>query len=733
MPSETPAARTQVNTLHPPYIPARILWPALGFPEIVDPSAAASPGNHTASIRLILIAATPSLSRYEVARHLRWAAWQQRRTRFLPRGTQAFPPEAITVLPVPSSPIASDLSYKRSIANGAVAVGLAKKVWSIYAGIWKGSATLYEITISQGASAALSRGLYHLFWINRDPADTEQNPSEEMSLLLENFVKPRLAREFPLDRWVNVPAAFPYKDAADMAVDYEYEWNGPRLPKQAPSRRVEVLPPLFIGPASSGGRLRIGHVTDLHLGTREDVFEQLAHEPMPCAEEEPDLEQLQHTPDNEDRLLRHLEEHPFCGGARVPKSRWPAFNHPNQRVAEIYRKAKANCDVLLLTGDLVDFGRGHAGDGSAPLGEIGNYWLDRNWFVFYRLLAQDDLYAKPVYTNLGNHDWRINPYPPLGYFKTHQNYNLTEEEMARIHGEGGTELFDKNSWTDYPKALVDWAISEDRVESMPNTGMPLVTTIHAVGWYLLVINPFLDYSVRLPDGYALLMLDWSRDEQVRAVAGGDDPVAGDSLNEVQAQLVTHFLAQDVQAKILGIHAPLIGPNQYWPTDQLREGWVKRNGRRFPIVAMGNPNEHSTEFPAGDQPAHGTIKLWRFWLLQQLRDRRVSLVLSGHLHRRAMFMIANPQKAKPHQDLRDGMALCLIESELNRFWYDHGPPLFVNTTCAGPIGHNVPFAGGPEVPVPPGYNEIQMENDGRVIEVKEKYADHAPPAAQGAGR
>jgi len=185
-------------------------------------------------------------------------------------------------------------------------------------------------------------------------------------------------------------------------------------------------------------------------------------------------------------------------------------------------------------------------------------------------------------------------------------------------------------------------------------------------------------------------------------------VAGDSLNEVQAQLVTHFLAQDVQAKILGIHAPLIGPNQYWPTDQLREGWVKRNGRRFPIVAMGNPNEHSTEFPAGDQPAHGTIKLWRFWLLQQLRDRRVSLVLSGHLHRRAMFMIANPQKAKPHQDLRDGMALCLIESELNRFWYDHGPPLFVNTTCAGPIGHNVPFAGGPEVS---GAARIQRDSDG----------------------
>jgi hypothetical protein len=267
---------------------------------------------------------------------------------------------------------------------------------------------------------------------------------------------------------------------------------------------------------------------------------------------------------------------------------------------------------------------------------------------------------------------------------------------------------------------------------MPNTSMPLVTTIHSVIWYLLLINPFLDYSVRMPDGYALLMLDWSRDEQVRAISGGGDPVAGKSLNHVQAELVSHFIRQDVKAKILGIHAPLIGPYAYWPTDQLREGWVKRDGRRFPIVAMGNPEDYSTEFPAGDQPVYGSIKLWRYWMLKQLRDNRVSLVLSGHLHRRAMFMIANPQNAKPHQDLREGMALGLLENDLNSFWYDHGPPLFVNTTCAGPIGHDVPFAGGDEIQVPPGYAEIQMENDGRVIAIKERYADYSPWASLGYG-
>ena len=414
----TPTARTQVNTLQPPYIPARILWPALGFPEIVDPSVSPASGDHTACIRIVLIAAAQDLSRFQVARHLRWVTWQQRRTRFLPRGAQAFPPDEITVSPISFSPTDSDLTYSLSIANGAMQVALAKKVWSIYKEIWKGSAAIYEVTISQAASAALGRGLYHLLWINRDPADTEQNPSQEMSVLLEQFVKPRLAREFPIDRWVNLPASFPFKDSADMAVEYEFEWNGPPLPRQVPSRRVEVLHPLFIGPTSAAeGRLFVGHVTDLHVGTREDVFEQLAHQPMPCTQDEPDLDSLANTPDNEDRLLRKLEENPNCGETRVAKKRWKAINNPNQRFKEIYRKAKSNCDVLLLTGDLVDFGRGHAGDPGVPLGEIGNYWLDRNWFLFYRLLAQDDLYSKPVYTNLGNHDWRLNPYPPLRIFQ----------------------------------------------------------------------------------------------------------------------------------------------------------------------------------------------------------------------------------------------------------------------------------------------------------------------------
>jgi len=686
-----------------------------------------------------------------VARHLRWVSWQQRRTRFLPVGDHSFPAEQITVNPVFFSSTDSDLTYQVVLAAKKIAVALAKRVWKFYSDVWKGSAGIYEVMISQAASSAPPAGLNNLIWINRDPSDTEDKPSDEIGCLLEKFVKPRLANEFPLGKWAEIRGSVPYKDSNDIALDYEFEWSPQTgLPRQSAATRVEVLHPLFVGPASAAvDRMCIAHITDIHADIRDDVFEDLAHNLAPPDRWAPDISEVGPTDEKDDRLLGGWEQKTRPTEPLLPKQRWKAFNNKNRRFEEIYKKAKEGCDVLLLTGDLIDYGRGHIGHSDAPLGDLGNYWLDRNWFLFYELLARNDLYGKPVYTNLGNHDWRLNPYAPLNpLFGTTWWYNLTAPELERIHGKGATDLIYSKSWTDWPKALLEFLGAESSApNSMPGTSMAIVTTTESILWYLLLINPFLDYSVRLPGKYGLLMLDWARTETLLRIHGEaktpisvehghemtprsfwydkDDPVAADSLNMVQLALVDHFSTQNVKAKILGIHAPLIGPTSSWPIDELQKGWVTVHGKRFPIIAMGDSKLSKTAFPAGEQPAHGSIGRFRFWILNQLRDNKVSLVLSGHLHRPAMFVIANPKNAKPDQDLRDGMALCLPGNELNSFWFDHGPPLFVNTTSAGPIGHDVRTAAASEVKVPPGYSEITIENDGRVLEVKEQYGDWSP--------
>ena len=45
-------------------------------------------------------------------------------------------------------------------------------------------------------------------------------------------------------------------------------------------------------------------------------------------------------------------------------------------------------------------------------------------------------------------------------------------------------------------------------------GSPVQTVIESVLWYLLLINPFLDYAFDLPSGQQVLMLDWAEDEEV---------------------------------------------------------------------------------------------------------------------------------------------------------------------------------------------------------------------------
>ena len=76
-----------------------------------------------------------------------------------------------------------------------------------------------------------------------------------------------------------------------------------------------------------------------------------------------------------------------------------------------YDEAKQESDVIFLTGDLIDYGRGHWD--SPARDRLGDDRLhdhdDRNWFLFYDLLASGDAYPQPVYTILGNHDSRLNP------------------------------------------------------------------------------------------------------------------------------------------------------------------------------------------------------------------------------------------------------------------------------------------------------------------------------------
>ena len=71
-------------------------------------------------------------------------------------------------------------------------------------------------------------------------------------------------------------------------------------------------------------------------------------------------------------------------------------------------------DLIVITGDLIDYNRGllwTKREARMQNDLTEHYYWNVNWLCFYEMLL--DTYKKPVFTLLGNHDWRLNPYTPL--------------------------------------------------------------------------------------------------------------------------------------------------------------------------------------------------------------------------------------------------------------------------------------------------------------------------------
>jgi subtilisin family serine protease len=614
---------------------ARILWPALGFPSVINPTNAesASSGsgdNATNSICVLLLADHPTLTPQRVATYLRYVPWSDRGRRHLDDQEDGkFRAEDITVssnLKLLEWKISSNVKqFGRIIRFGADNYGnngilatLSNDVTDFYSqtrvenGKTKdGLKFLYEIRVSKAASGKLKDGQYHLFWNNEDK--NEDALSDEMKFLLLHHGDP--VRRKHDEKWYNE-----HKNEARQEYEYEYGELQPPYktdPSKPPRIRAEILHPLFVLPRRDIV-LKIGHITDTHLDARINVYEANYRRAVP--------------------RLRAL--------AASKHKALPKFSNWNLNFTNIYNDAKSKSDVILLTGDLIDYGRGFAGvEYSNYLGTDGYYQVDRNWFLFYYLLASGKSYERPVYTILGNHDWRLNPYPPFAIAGTPSPRSMfidniekftskeqedefikeLEEYVKSAHGDrhdrrlsyddkietpeihSGLEDFKRKyppglGWlkflavTKIPIRLIGQLIKTGP-GPLDKKGIPTETTIDSVKWYLFAINPFLDYWFKHPNGQSILMLDWAKDENVvfgqtahgeqfPDMANSDEgPTARSCLTDIQVELVKQFLGDDrTMAKVIGIHAPPIGVWGDWYDDELRAGW-----KNFTPTGRGNRN------------------------------------------------------------------------------------------------------------------------------------------------
>lgn len=752
-----PVARRVDNTLDDvTYVAARILFPALGFPAVIFPSGHNPLPNPTSGVQLLMLTARRITPR-DVARHLRYVPWSQRRERYSEPsvGANAFAASEIDVAEV--TPDRSDkLSQQVRFGDRWVVANLAQRVREFYAR--HGLPHLFAVTISETASTALkptAGAPYNLYWISQDRNAKPTDVSPEMKLILDEFAWKRCQDEgMKRSEWETEVVV---ELADSMLKEYEYEYAMP----QSPANRIEVLHPLFV--RTPRETIQIAHMTDVHCDTRHQVY------------------------------AGNLERHKAKGN----------FNNWNETFYRLYQMAQRN-DAILMTGDLIEYGRGHI-ERLTSLGDDWGYWTDRNWFVYYRLVASGDAgYVAPVYTSLGNHDWRINPYGP------------------KASGAPNSYEFNLRAGDEYTTAMgpdtspVGKTLLTRIDESAERTA--LVTDVDSIAWYLLIINPFYDYIAQYPgplmpptntpQRYSFCVLDWGKDEEVMrdgaiwkfqffstyekatdedAAAGGlilarGSPWAAGAINDLQKELIWWFLTQERTAKVITTHFQIIGPRPSWPQDATLDGLIdpcpicngwghKLNNdecpcnqaykqtpntrNKHPIIYMGNPGKLSDNELFLVSPRWGSFVQNRDWFLKALVQSDVSAVLSGHNHRNSTFFVRRAYESggnRAHEaylrkaDIGEaGIAMGIPDQRLEPFSLDgladksEQRPIFVNTVCGGPHAkdkvnsgtlrlfhtveeHRKVNAGRKRgiVRVWPGFRTIEMRPNGDIVSIKKVF-------------
>lgn len=190
-----------------------------------------------------------------------------------------------------------------------------------------------------------------------------------------------------------------------------YGWRHDHKQKEEKSRcgdrkrehGVRLFHPFSIVREQARKYLNVGHLTDLHVSTLWDYFDEKI---FPSYKQD-----KSDVTNNDGRDPRRDADSLFEAIA-------DRYNNPNLNVRnltyQLNRSGRKNgkpgplVDILIQTGDILDFNRGfnlnprHDPD--------KDYVFNLNWLRYYELLLLD--YERPTYTVLGNHDWRLNPYPP---------------------------------------------------------------------------------------------------------------------------------------------------------------------------------------------------------------------------------------------------------------------------------------------------------------------------------
>lgn len=404
---------------------------------------------------------------------------------------------------------------------------------------------------------------------------------------------------------------------------------------------VELYHPVYV---SDKAYLDIAHVADTHVALRWELYDRRAQE-----------------------------------------NNVPLYNNFNRRFEEIMRDCRDKADIVLLTGDIIDYNRGH----SNPLVDSNDldadYQFNRNWLLAYELILNSYSQAntKPIFSVLGNHDYNLNAYAPSPYvylldpipivgplvhsflyftvYDSSHDFNMLRQEMEEIDPGDAHELD---------------VIGNDSFTH---------TTPASVLWYSLVINPFLDYAFSYRE-MAFLCLDWGHGTSLRppneapyTIDPGILPYPTNSISNHQWSLIQawHQTVQSKKAKVLAFHATVYQPFPEIGFEDLSKGRIyDQQTTDDPQPGYHPTRVHYSRWTHGEL-VYGAIVTARHRreLIDFSRSNLINLVLYGHSHRNTIFQIRrHNQEERVFMYRPDDMA----KLDLTR-------SLFVSTISSGPLG------------------------------------------------
>ncbi len=473
---------------------------------------------------------------------------------------------------------------------------------------------LFQVDLKVGAMSKSPKadGLYDIAWLLPDP----QNPT----LASYAEIQDRSTQAFARDHLKVRTQAY----KIDVPFNFSTDLNTP----------IQNRHPIFI---TSKDKLNLGHLTDVHISSRQMAMRQ-------------SQAQVLQTP---------AEETP--GSEILGKQINVTFDTLKNLLDQI---GKSAADVLVLTGDLVDFNRNldpsTVKDWSEKLKTPGELWevLHSTYHTKDQHYAQylDDLiiyslliyfcttYQKPVFITGGNHEMYSLPYglsPRVLWIRANQgvpaDHNLTISEALLLYG------------PDYGHA-----IKLDR------------HTPKNLDWLHTVFTPFTDYALAY-QGQRFIALAWGDDESIfmnsKFRGGGDLPRANQSLSDAQYELLQQGVTDGSQRVLLS-HFTLAS----YAADQA-------------LGVEGQINCNNTLQKPGDYDQGSFIEK-RHELYGHVQRHELHYTLSGHSHRAGLYEPLRFEDAwgRTHLTVK-GHEIPLVKSALPF----QGAAAIITTGSGGPIG------------------------------------------------